>query len=153
MSLNLFGTGHCRPAFSMEIGRIFGSELEELLMLPVCICTNHLSCLGTLCRLTTALHPAGCHGRLWECPVLVYCGGVVALTGSLFRHGRHQAIFSRILVNASIVQVYSLMVSLMQPNIWDGPGQGVFQVTNRPKFMKVIPARLVDCLHHAIHKH
>lgn len=45
--------------------------------------------------------------------MLVYCGGVVALTGSLFRHGRHQAIFSRILVSASIVQVYSLVVSLM----------------------------------------
>lgn len=84
-------------------------------MLPVCIGTNHLSCLclGTLCRLTTVLHPVGCCGHLWECPVLVYCAGVVALTCSLFRHGRHQAIFSRILINASIVQVYSLMVSLM----------------------------------------
>lgn len=76
--------------------------------------------------------------------MLVYCNGVVALTGSLFRHGRHQAIFSRILVNASIVQVYSLMVSLIQPNIWDRPGQDVFQVTNSPKFIKVIPERLVD---------
>lgn len=115
VSLNLFGTEHGRPAFSMEIGRILGSELKELQILPVCICTNHLSCLylGTPCRLTTQYSiQQGCCGHLWECPVLVYCDGMVALTGSLFRHGRHQAIFSRILVNASIVQMYSLMVSL-----------------------------------------
>lgn len=35
----------------------------------------------------------------------MYCGGgVVVLTDILSRHGRHQAILCRILVNASVVQ-------------------------------------------------
>lgn len=40
-------------------------------------------------------------------------GGVVVLTDTLSRHGRHQAVLSRILVNASIVQLCSLTVFLL----------------------------------------
>lgn len=71
-------------------------------------------------------------------------GGVVVLTATLSRHGRHQAMLSGILVNAPVVQLCSLSVFLLQPNTWGGPGPVVFRETNRFKFIKVIPARLAD---------
>ena len=86
--------------------------------------------------------------------VLVYGGaGVVVLADTLSRSGRRGAILSRILVNAFVVELCSLLVSLLQPNAPGRPGPRVFWVTNRCKFIKAIPARLADCLRHTSHKH